>query len=67
MLPNGLRYPLGVGAWIRPRNRSPPKPGKCLKNAARTPSRVHAVLGVYLFGLILYSLMCFQTVLNTFF
>jgi len=44
-LPNGWRYPLGVGAWIRSRNGIPRKPEKCSKNAARTPSRVHAVLG----------------------
>ena len=43
--PNGLRYPLGVGAWILPRNGIPPKPEKCSKNAGPTPSRVHAVLG----------------------
>jgi len=34
-----------VGGWIRPRNGIPPKPGKCLKNAGPTPSRVHALLG----------------------
>ena len=46
--PNGSRYPLGVGGWIRPRNGIPRKPSKCSKNAARTPSRVHALLGVFL-------------------
>jgi len=45
LLANGSRYPLGVGGWSRPRNGSPRKLGKGLKNAARTPSRVHAVLG----------------------
>ena len=42
---NGWRYPLGVGGWISPRNGSPPKSEKSSKNAARTPSRVHALLG----------------------
>ena len=43
--PNGVRYPLGVGAWIRYRNGIPRKPEKGSKNAAHTPSRVHALLG----------------------
>ena len=42
--PNGLRYPLGVGGWIRPRNGIPPKPEKA-QNAARTPSRICFVKG----------------------
>ena len=49
LAPNGSRYPLGVGGWIRPRNGTPPKPDKCLKNAGPTPSRVHAVLGAFYF------------------
>jgi hypothetical protein len=47
-LPNGWRYPLGVGAWIRPRNGIPRKPEKGSKNAAHIPSlskdRMHALL-----------------------
>jgi hypothetical protein len=35
------RYPLGVGAWIRPRNGISRKPEPCSINAARTPSRMH--------------------------
>ena len=35
-LPNGLRYPLGVGAWIRLRNGIPRKPENCSENAPRT-------------------------------
>jgi hypothetical protein len=42
---NGWRYPLGVGVWTRPRNGIPLKPEKAQKNAGRTPSRVHALLG----------------------
>jgi hypothetical protein len=42
---NGERYPLGVRGWTHPRNGSPRKPEKYSKNAVRTPSRVHAVLG----------------------
>jgi hypothetical protein len=30
-LPNGSRYPLGVGGWIPPRNGENPKPGNCQK------------------------------------
>ena len=43
-----MRYPLGVGEWIRRRNGILPKPEKRSKNAARTPSRVHAVLGGFM-------------------
>ena len=44
-MPNGLRYPLGVGAWIRPRNVKNQKPEKSSINAGPTTSRVHALLG----------------------
>jgi hypothetical protein len=43
--PNGWRYPLGVGGWIHRRNGKNSKPRKKPKNAPRTPSRVHALLG----------------------
>jgi hypothetical protein len=45
LLPNGQRYPLGVGVGIRRRNGKNSKLNKCPKNAAHTPSRVHALLG----------------------
>jgi hypothetical protein len=42
---NGSRYPLGVGGWIRRRNGENSKRRKTLENAARTPSRLHALFG----------------------
>jgi len=34
-----------VGAWIRRRNGKSSQPRKMPENAARTPSRLHALLG----------------------